>query len=430
MTGAAVRPTAVPHPPEWPRYTEPAQAAAAALVASGRTFDYARGPELARLEQSVADLAGQPYCLAVNSGTSALYTAYFGLGVGPGDEVLVPSLTFLATVTPLLLLGAVPVLCDSGDANGNVTAETLAAHITPRTKAICVTHLWGHPVDMDPVVRLAEQHGLALVEDCSHAHGSHSRGRPVGSFGDAAVFSLGGVKMISGGMGGALVTRHQRVYELGCLLTGFRQRSRASVRDATLLPFVETGLGANLRISPLACVLAQSHLDQLDALIRTKAANVDRLLAGLADCPELVPLAVAPGCDPGARYGVHLALTGALAGRRDELVNELRVSGLKVTAPTTRPLHRDQLFAQGPPAGWALHPALDWQRALGRSADALRRADALWESWIALPATYLHDAEGRIVQPYIDRITATVAEFRDRPVAPGQDRGGIRVDHA
>jgi dTDP-4-amino-4,6-dideoxygalactose transaminase len=402
------------HPPEWPVYSEGAVEAVTRLARAGRSFDYSRGPELEGLEQSIAELTGRPYCLAVNSGTSALYAAYFALGLGPGDEVLVPSLTFLATVTPLLLLGVIPVLCDSGDANGNVTAATLEARITPRTRAICVTHLWGHPVDMDPVQRLASRHGLALVEDCSHAHGSRYSGRPVGSFGTVAVLSVGGVKTVSGGMGGALVTGDRRVYELACLLTSFRQRSRTSVRTPDLQPYVETGLGGNLRISPLACVLARSHLDDLDRLIAVKAGNIARLYAGIDGCPGLTPLATAPGCDPGGRYGVHLALSGPLEGRRDELVSALQAAGLKVVAPTTRPLHHEPLFSQGPPAGWALHPDVDWRAALRRDPFAPDLATELWDTWVALPATYLHDTEGSIVEPYVMRIRAVADALSEK----------------
>ncbi|RMI36239.1 DegT/DnrJ/EryC1/StrS family aminotransferase [Streptomyces triticirhizae] len=396
------------HPPEWPVYSDQARERVARLVAEGRTFDYGHGPELRRLEESMSRLTGQPHCLAVNSGTSALYAAYFALGIGPGDEVLVPSLTFLSTVTPLLLLGAVPVLCDAGDDRGNVTAETLARHITPRTRAVCVTHLWGHPVDMDPVVALAASHGLSLVEDCSHAHGSTYRGRPVGGFGDVSVFSLGGVKTVSGGMGGVLATRHRRLHELACLLSGFRQRSRASVRSRELRPFVETGLGGNLRMSPVACVLAQSHLDALDRLVAARADNFRRLEAALAARPELAPLPTANGCDPGARYGFHLALTGRLAGRRDALVAELRAVGLAVRAPTTAPLHREPLFTSGPPDGWALHPGVHWPSVLRETAAPRPRAEALWDSWIALPATHLYEEDSPLVDAYAERIVSVV----------------------
>ncbi|MFE6975833.1 DegT/DnrJ/EryC1/StrS family aminotransferase [Streptomyces sp. NPDC057682] len=406
------------HPPEWPVYTERAQRETARLVGRGRTFDYGHGPEISRLEETMARLTGRPHCLAVNSGTSALYSAYFALGIGPGDEVLVPTLTFPTTVTPLLLLGAVPVLCDAGDAHGNVTADTLRPHLTPRTRAIGVTHLWGHPVDMDPVVELARANGLLLIEDCSHAHGSTYRGRPVGGFGDAAVFSLGGVKTVSGGMGGVLVTPHRRVHEMASLLTAFRQRSRATVEDPALTPYIGTGLGANLRMSPLACVLAQSHLDDLDRLLRAKAGNFRRLESLLADCPDLVPLTTDPGCDPGARYGLHLAVTGALEGRRDEVVAALRATGLKVRPPTTAPLHRDPLFASGPPGGWALHPGVRPGRPV-RPTGPHPRADALWDSWIALPATHLYEENSTLVDAYAERITAVVADLRERaPATP------------
>jgi perosamine synthetase len=407
---SSVATAVLPHPPEWPVYTGAAIAEASALVARGRTFDYGRGPQLERLEDSFAALCGRRHALALNSGTSALFAGYFALGLGPGDEVLVPALTFPTTVTPLLLLGAVPVLCDAGtdSDSGNVTADTLRARITPRTRAISVTHLWGHAVEMGPVLELAKAHGLAVLEDCSHAHGSRLRGRPVGGFGHVAVFSVGGVKLVSGGLGGVLLTDDRQVYERACLLSAFRQRSNASVESPALRDYAETGLGGNLRMSPVACVLAQSHLDALDDLVARKEANVRRLLSGLTGCPGITPMPEPPDRTLGARYGVHLVLDEHLADRRREIVSRLRARGLKVEAPKTGPLHLTRLFRTGPPDGWRLHAGADWTRG-----PVPHRAEELWRRWIALPATYLHDAEGSIVDPYIQAIHREMAEIAD-----------------
>src|SRR5690348_4949657 len=154
--------TQVEHPPEWPVYTKEAVARASALLEAGRTFDYGRGEEIAALEDAFATTFGR-HALAVNSGTTALLAAYHTLGLGPGDEVVVPSFTFYSTATPLLLLRARPVLCDAGDSTGNVTAATIAAVLTERTKAVVVTHLFGWPCDMDEIVALCRRHGVALI---------------------------------------------------------------------------------------------------------------------------------------------------------------------------------------------------------------------------------------------------------------------------
>ena len=216
-------------PREWPVYDPETIRACAGLIEEGRTFDYHQGEELSDLENLFAERCGRAYALSFNSGTSALFAAYFSLGLGADDEVLVPTYTFLATASPLLLLNAVPVMCDSGDATGNVTVETLAARASKRTRAVVVTHLWGHPCDMTQIEQWADDNGLVVIEDCSHAHGATWDGRPVGSFGRCAVFSVGTHKPVSGGLGGILVTDDPELQSLASLLGHPNQRSRASV---------------------------------------------------------------------------------------------------------------------------------------------------------------------------------------------------------
>ncbi|GAA3414339.1 hypothetical protein GCM10018952_34490 [Streptosporangium vulgare] len=233
-SGTGIEPPGPPHPLEWPVYDEGVAARVAELVTLGRTFDYDYGPELAELERSFAERHGRAHALALTSGTAGLLAAYFALGIGPGDEVIVPDLTFFSTASPLFLLGAVPVLCDAGDATGNVAAADVEALVTPRTVAIVVTHLWGHSCDMDALRAVADRRGLALVEDCSHAHGSTFRGRPVGSMGDISIFSVGGRKLVSGGMGGMLLTDSEDVFARACLLTNFRHPHRPHHRRRPL----------------------------------------------------------------------------------------------------------------------------------------------------------------------------------------------------
>ncbi|WP_322770696.1 DegT/DnrJ/EryC1/StrS family aminotransferase, partial [Frankia sp. Cr1] len=217
------------HPPPWPRYDAASIARCQELLAAGRSYDYERGAEIQRLEDSFALHYGRTFSLAVNSGTSALFLAFLAAGLGPGDEVIVPTYTFLATGTPLLWLGAVPILVDAGDDTGNLDRARIEPALTARTRAIVVTHLFGHPCDMLPIAELARSRGLTLIEDCSHAHGSTERGRRVGTWGDAAVFSVGGRKMVSGGMGGMLLTDSSPIFELACLASAPKQRSLVSV---------------------------------------------------------------------------------------------------------------------------------------------------------------------------------------------------------
>lgn len=400
----AARPTeraSIPHPPQWPQYDAETIARTTELVSRGRTFDYGYGAEIEELEAILARRHGRKYCLAVNSGSSALLCAYYGLGIGPGDEVILPTFTFVTGATSLLLLGATPVLADSGDPFGNITAATVEPLITKHTRAICVTHLHGVPARLDELRRLAANHGLALIEDCSHAHRSRfADGASVGTNSEVAVYSLGGLKPVSGGMAGALLTDDEDVYDLGCLLSSFKTRSRLTIRRPELRPLADTGLGGNLRISPIASVLAMSHLRRLDGIVTAKQANVARLVDGLCRLPGLRRATPTDGSDPGGQYGVHVRVDPAVAPfTRDDLVEALRAKGCLVSAPTTRLIHRTALFRGVHPPRRTL--PLDRHGDTPAATGVMPGAESLHDSLLALPDTYLHGDRAELVDSYL-----------------------------
>jgi len=170
------------------------------------------GP-IAEFERQFAQLTGSSYALAMNSGTAALHSAYFALGVKPGTEVIVPGYTFFATAAPILQCGGRPVFCDVDPETLVADPDDVERRVTLRTRAICVVHLWGNPARMDRFVEIARRHNLGLIEDCSHAHGAVYRGRPVGSWGDIGCFSLQGPKAVSGGEGGIAVTDNPVLFD-------------------------------------------------------------------------------------------------------------------------------------------------------------------------------------------------------------------------
>lgn len=389
------------HGPEWPWYGPDAVRRAQDLIARGRVFDYGHGPEIAELETHAAQTHGRGYCLAVNSGSSALLAAFVALGLGPGDEVITPTFTFATCASPLLLLGAVPVLADAGTSTGNVTVDSLRPHLTPRSRAVLVTHLFGEPCDLDAIGAWAARHGLATIEDCSHAHGArHTDGSSVGTKADIAVYSIGGVKTVSGGLGGLLLTDDETTYDLACLLSSFKQRSRATVRRPELAALADVGLGGNLRISPVAAVLAFSHLEDLDAIVRTKQHNAKRLESALSTLPGLGVIAGAPGADPGGRFGVHLRYDATVTGlSRDRVARELQRLGAKITEPKTRLLHRSSLFAGARPPRTS-YPEQLWHRHFMFRPDDFPVASALHDSWLAMPATHLYGPSGDLADSY------------------------------
>jgi len=170
-------------------------------VLSGRV-----APEIRALEKEFAEYIGAYTCLATNSGTAALHMALAAAGVGPGDEVIIPALTFIATAQAVLYQGATPVFGDIDRATYNLDSAKVADRITPRTKAIIAVHLHGLPADMDLINALAEPSGLTVIEDAAQAHGASYGGRPVGTLGHMAAFSLNSTKNLPAGEGGLFVT--------------------------------------------------------------------------------------------------------------------------------------------------------------------------------------------------------------------------------
>ena len=188
------------------------------------------GP-IAEFEQRFAQLTRTTYALAMNSGTAALHSAYFAVGVKPGTEVIVPGYTFFATASPILQCGGRPVFCDVDPRTLLADADDVERRITPRTRAICVVHLWGNPAPLDRFVEIARRHGVALIEDCSHAHGACYRGVSVGSWGDIGCFSLQGPKAVSGGEAGIAVTNDPVLFDRMLVLGHYGRLKSGQARN-------------------------------------------------------------------------------------------------------------------------------------------------------------------------------------------------------
>lgn len=197
----------------WP-YFEPDEIEAVSQVLRSGKVNYWTGEEGRRFEEEFAAYTGSTYAVALANGTVALELALYALGVGEGDEVITTPRTFIASASAAVMRGATPVLADVDPVSQNITAETIRAVLTPRTKAVIAVHLAGWPCDMHPIMALSKEHGFKVIEDCAQAHGALYKGRPVGSLGDVAAFSFCQDKiMTTGGEGGMLTTDHHEVWE-------------------------------------------------------------------------------------------------------------------------------------------------------------------------------------------------------------------------
>lgn len=307
------------------RMGERERAAVERVLASGML---AQGPEVAAFEAEFSVHAGGRACVAVNSGTSALLLALLALGIGRGDEVVVPSFSFAATANAVALTGARPVFADIEPAFYGLDPAAVEAAVTPATAAIVPVHLYGHPAAVGPLAAIAARHGLAVVEDAAQAHLAAADGRPVGTSGDAAAFSFYPTKNMTAGEGGMVVCADDAVARRVRLLRnqGMERRYENEI------------VGYNMRMTDLHAAIGRAQLSRLPERTAQRRQHAAVLTAGLAGVPSLGLPAVAPGAEPAwHQYTVRTP-------DRDRLAKELADRGVGTGVYYPTPIHRLPAF--------------------------------------------------------------------------------------
>ena len=226
------------------------------------TWISSKGPFLDRFEHEFPAYLGAAHGVATNNGTTSLHVALAALGIGPGDEVIVPTFTYIASVNAITYTGATPVFVDSEPDFWNLDPALIEPLVTERTRAIEIVHLYGHPADADPVLEVARRHGLAVIEDAAEAHGAKYRGRKVGTLGDAASFSFFGNKVITTGEGGMVVTDDEE----------FAEKCR-HLRGQGVSPtrtYWHDVIGYNYRMTNLAAAIGCAQLERIDQVLEDK----------------------------------------------------------------------------------------------------------------------------------------------------------------
>jgi len=248
------------------------------LYRYGGSDDPAFKAKVCKFEQEVAKRVGLPYAVAMNSGTSALLVALTGLGVGPGDEVIVPGYTFIASISSIIYARAVPILAEV-DRTLNLDPADVKRKITPRTKAIMAVHMLGNPARLDELKAIADERKLLLIEDCAQAFGAHYKGRAVGSIGDVGTYSFNIYKTITAGDGGMVVTRDEAAYRR---YFGLHDQGHSPLRTGVEVgrrPFV----GLDFRMTELAAAVLLAQLNKLEGILAQLRANKRRFKQALAD---------------------------------------------------------------------------------------------------------------------------------------------------
>jgi perosamine synthetase len=301
------------------------------------------GPFVGKFESQFSARVGRRHGVAVANGSVALDAAIVALGIGPGDEVILPTFTIISCAAAVARAGAVPVVVDCDPITWNMKVGDIEARITARTKAIMVVHIFGLPVDMQPVLALAEKHGLKVIEDAAEMHGQTYRGKPCGSFGHLSVFSFYPNKHITTGEGGMIVTDDDALAD----------RCR-SLRNLCFKPeqrFLHDELGWNLRMTNLQAALGVAQLERLDEFVKIKRRMGARYSELLKDVPGLqIPLARTDYADN--IYWVYaLVLDDDVPFDAKEAMSRLAKKGVG-TRPFFWPMHEQPVLRR---MGWFGH---------------------------------------------------------------------------
>lgn len=279
-----------------------------------------QGPEVVVFETEFATAVGTRHAVAASSGTTALHMALLAHGVGPGDEVIIPAFTFIASANSILHAGATPVLVDIEPETFNIDVGRLEAAITPRTKAIMPVHLYGQPADMAEIGELAAAHGLAVIEDAAQAIGASYRGRMAGSLG-TGVFSLYATKNVMSGEGGMITTDDEALADRLRLLRNHGMRAR----------YQHESLGYNFRMTDLCAAIGRAQLARLGELTERRAANARALSAGIT--AATVPPVRADRTHCWHQYTIRFGKD------RDRRMANLRAAGVGTAIFYPRPVH-------------------------------------------------------------------------------------------
>ncbi|QPL30251.1 DegT/DnrJ/EryC1/StrS family aminotransferase [Pseudomonas fragi] len=332
----------------WPSFTEEEANAARDVILSNKV-NYWTGQETRSFEKEFAAWSGTEYAVALANGTVALDLALKALGIGAGDEVIVTSRTFLASVSSIVNAGAIPVFADVDLDSQNFTADTIRSVLTPRTKALICVHLAGWPCDMDPIMALANEHGLKVIEDCAQAHGAYYKGRPVGSIGHIGAWSFCQDKIMTTGGEGGMVTTNDR--QLWADMWAYKDHGKSweAVYEREHAPgfrWLHESFGTNWRMLEVQAVIGRIQLRRMQDWHRARLDNalaiwtVARLLPALR-VPDL------PGDEVHAAYKCYVFVRPQCLKpdwSRDRILNEIIARGVPAFSGSCSEVYLEKAF--------------------------------------------------------------------------------------
>jgi perosamine synthetase len=372
----------------WPVFTIEDEEAVLRVLRDG---DLSCHPVTRELEKEYRDFFGVRHALAHCNGTAALLAAFFSLDLRPGDEVLVPSATFWASVIPMLWVGAIPVFCESELEQLGLDPENVERKITERTRAMVIVHLWGMPSRMKELMEIAKRHDLKVIEDASHAQGATYHGKKCGTFGDISVFSLQSSKLAPAGEGGILLTNHDEYWEralcLGDMVRIWELESPSRV-------FGGTTFGIKTRMAPLSAAVGRVQFRHLQERNQRRNANITYL------SHHLERLGFDTFLPPNGVERVYfefliLANPEQITIPTQTLIAALQEEGCEVSVPRYPLLHQQPLFTER-----HFQKILQYTSSMMYAADALPKSEAAMKNLIRLPSFPF--AEKDLLDQYIE----------------------------
>ena len=376
----------------WPSYTEEEADAVKNVLLSNRV-NYWTGTECQAFETEFAHWAGAEYAIALANGTVALEAALVALKLGPGDEIIVTPRTFIASASCIALAGAIPVFADVDETTQNITAETIKAVLSPRTKAVICVHMAGWSCDMDPIMDLANDHGLFVIEDCAHAHGARYKGRPVGSIGHIGAWSFCQDKIMTTGGEGGMVTTND--YELWSRIWSYKEHGKSwkavfEYRDACDFHWVHEGFGTNGRMTEMQAAIGRIQLKRMHEWHSQRLTYARKIWERASQLPGLrVPLV--PEEIDHAVYKCYVFVEPdqlSPGWSRDHILMAIRKKGVPCYSGTCPELYLEKAFDN---TGWRPAERLSVARKLGETSLMFLVHPTLTNEEIEKTCQALHD---------------------------------------
>ena len=389
----------------WPFFDEELIEASSKVLRSGRV-NYWTGEEGRLFEKEYAEAIGSQHAIALTNGTVALELALYGLGIGPGDEVIVPSRTFIASASCAVMRGATPVVADVDRDSQNLTVGTIRAATTPRTKAIVAVHLAGWPCDLDPIMEFAEARGIKVIEDCAQAHGATYKGRQVGSIGHVGAFSFCQDKIMTTGGEGGLMTTNDRELWSRCWSLKDHGKSWDALQQPHqphLFRWLHASFGTNWRLTEMQSAMGRVMLRRLPEWVASRRQHAATLTAMSSSVDALrIPLAPAEMTHSYYKFYAFVRPERLRAGwTRDRIVQAIQAEGVMCGPGSCSEIYLERAFD-----GAATRPAqrLPVAREIGETS----------LMFLVHPTLKAHEIEetGRAIQ----KVLACATRTQDHPL--------------